>query len=161
MPRSVSLTPAKRSDQKLIANLMQLYLHDLSEYSEESVSQAGVFEYPYLDLYWIEPGRYPFLIHSDETIAGFALVREISPQVYELAEFFVLRSLRGQKVGERAARDLFSRFSGTWHVAQEAANTPAQAFWRAIIGAFTDGQYIEEVSEQPAGPRQVFISKGS
>ena len=161
MNRSVTLAPAGRSDHELIANLMQLYLHDLSEFTPEPVSESGIFEYPYLDLYWLEPERHPFLILACGETAGFALVRELEPQVHELAEFFILRRYRGQNIGGRAANELFMRFTGRWHVAQEEANVPAQRFWRKVIGEFTDGDFSEERSEQPAGPRQVFSSSGS
>lgn len=158
MTRSVTLAPAERPDQKLIANLMQLYLHDLSEFTREPVSETGIFEYPYLDLYWLEPERHPFLILADDETAGFALVREIEPQVYELAEFFILRHCRGQKLGRQAAHELFMRFTGRWRVAQDEANVPAQRFWRKVVAEFADGDFVEERSERPAGSRQVFSS---
>ena len=159
MSHSVTLEPASKSRHDLIANLMQLYLHDLSEFTQENVSDMGTFEYPYLDLYRVEPERHPILILVGEEVAGFALVRGLAPDAYELAEFFVLRQFRGRKVGAQAAFDLFRRFQGTWHVAQEESNTPAQKFWRAVIGRFTNGDFVEEQSEQqPHGPRQIFNS---
>jgi predicted acetyltransferase len=156
MPDSVSVAPAGQSARPLLGNLMQLYLHDLSEFTNERVSESGIYEYAYLDLYWTEPERHPFVISVGDEVAGFALVREIAPQLYELAEFFVLRSFRGRCVGEQAAVALFRRFPGTWQVAQEDANLPAQAFWRKVIGTYTGGKFAEERSEAPCGPRQVF-----
>ena len=61
--------------------MLQLYLHDFSEHAAigspyGDVDEAGCFAYPYLDLYWSEPGRLPFLIRTGGHIAGFVLVNQ-------------------------------------------------------------------------------------
>ena len=123
--QSVYIDPARPSEEPIIANLMQMYLHDLSAYELEDVGKDGRFEYEFLSLYWVEPERHPFLIRVGDNIAGFALVRELSTQVYEMSEFFVMRTYRGRDVGTTVATDLFNRFRGVWQVAQEAENKKA------------------------------------
>ncbi|WP_248061006.1 GNAT family N-acetyltransferase [Paenibacillus silvae] len=56
-------------------------------------------DYKYLDHYWTEDGRYPFLIKVDDKLVGFALVRDIGKNesdqtVYWMAEFFVMKKYR-------------------------------------------------------------------
>jgi predicted acetyltransferase len=154
---NVEVLPADDSRRGTIANLMQMYLHDLSEFNGENPSRQGVFEYAYLDDYWIEPERHPFLFLAAGSLAGFALVRKLEPNVHELAEFFILRNYRRHGIGTSAAYSLFARFEGTWHVAQEHHNTPAQTFWRRVIDEFTNGEFREDWSHQsPRGPIQIF-----
>ena len=48
---------------------------------------------------------------------------------------------------------------GEWLVQQSPENAPAQAFWRRVIGEYTDGDFTElpEGSEPPP-PGQRFVS---
>ncbi|MEI9940906.1 MAG: hypothetical protein WDO69_27125 [Pseudomonadota bacterium] len=92
--QSASIAPPS-SDRALLANLLELYLHDLSE--TFAVIQLGVdgrFGYPRLASYWSEPEvRFPFLIRNRGELVGFALVQRGSPmsddpEVFDVAEFF-------------------------------------------------------------------------
>ena len=112
-------------DQKpILRQLLELYLYDLSEFNGEDVNAGGRYEYTYLDHYWVEEGRHPFLFYVGEKLAGLALVREKEDVVgggyYLMAEFFVQRKYRRHGVGREAARGLFTQFPGRWRVAQEA-----------------------------------------
>ena len=78
--RDVSLAVATPADAPLLANLLELYLHDLSEAFPIEVGADGRFGYEFLPLYWTEAGRrFPFLIRHGPHIAGFALVTRGSP----------------------------------------------------------------------------------
>jgi predicted acetyltransferase len=76
-----------------------------------------------------------------------------------MAEFFILRKFRRQRVGERAAVLLFDRFPGRWEVRQRSSNQPATAFWRSAIGRYT--RFEEELidDERWRGPVQRFASR--
>ncbi len=54
---------------------MQLYLYDFTEFTGDDIDNNGFYPYVYLDRYWDEPGRFPFLIQVDEKVAGFVLIR--------------------------------------------------------------------------------------
>jgi predicted acetyltransferase len=144
---SVSIVPARMDDKSIVANLLQLYLYDFSEFAGWPINGHGRFEYPYFDHYWIEDGRYPFLIQVDDELAGFAFVRTSAvddvPE-HHMAEFFVLRKFRRAGVGEAAARALFDRFPGLWSVSQIEQNLAAQQFWRQVIARHTQGQFSEQ-----------------
>jgi predicted acetyltransferase len=142
----VELKTARVDDKPVIANLLQLYLHDFSEFAGWAINEHGLFDYPWLDHYWRDPARFPFLIRVDGELAGFALVHssdQEGPQVHHLAEFFVLRKFRRMGVGEAAARQLFDRMPGSWSVAQMARNVVAQHFWRMVIRRYTGGSFTE------------------
>jgi len=146
---NVELCVAGRDQAAILANLMELYVYEFSDISDRDLGPDGRFGYRHLEAYWQEPGRYPFLLRVDGALAGFALVLErgiVDPGEpgHLVAEFFVLRAYRKRGVGEAAAVHLFRKFPGRWWIAEHEANTPAQAFWRRVIGRYTGGSYREE-----------------
>ena len=127
----IEVLEATVDDKPVMRRLLELYAHDFSEFTATDVDARGRFGYPYLDLYWTEPERRPFLFRVAANWAGLALVRTGVP--HDMAEFFVLRKYRRTGVGEAAARDLFARFPGDWQVRQLETNPGATAFWRRAI----------------------------
>lgn len=144
---TVTLHDATLNDKPVLRRLIELYRHDFSEFDGADLDERGLFGYPYLDRYWTEAERFPFLLHVDGRLAGFVLVndRTLTPEGdYSLAEFFVVRKYRRRGVGRQAALEVFGRFPGVWEVGVLAANTSAQAFWRATIASHI-GTAVEEV----------------
>ncbi len=159
MPSSenVVLDQAAASDAKLLSNLLELYIHDLSAaFPGIELGPDGRFGYPKLPLYWSEPDRrFAYLIRCDGRVAGFALVTRGSPAVpdppvLDIAEFFVLRSYRRSGVGRRAALLLWKRLPGKWTVRVSEGNSAALLFWPGVIAAFTNNAAIE--SKAPGKP---------
>jgi len=54
---------------------MELCQHDYSEYDGADVNEHGLFEYRYIDHYWTDSGRHPFVVRVSGRLAGFVLVR--------------------------------------------------------------------------------------
>ncbi len=138
----IEVIPAASEQAFILDNLFQLYAHDFSEFHDVEIGANGRFVYKNLPLYWSEPGRHPFLICVDGTLAGFALVKhgsEISgaEAVWDMAEFFVLRAYRKLGIGTRVAHEMWNRFPGAWEVRVLQANVPAQQFWAHAISEFT------------------------
>lgn len=126
----------------MLANLLELYIHDLSEYFDVQLQPDGRFGYPPLSRYWQEQGRFPFLVKVDSQIAGFVLVSRGSrisddPHIWDMAEFFVMRRYRKQGIGAAAATEVWRRFPGPWEVRVLESNAPARAFWKSVIDSFT------------------------
>ena len=159
---NLEVQPAQVADKPALRNLLQLCLHDYSEFNGEEVDEHGIFDYGYLDYYWTEPGRYAFLARLDGKLAGFVLVRQPDPNqaVYHVAEFFILRKYRGRGVGRQVACWIFDHFAGQWMVSQEACNLQAQTFWRKIIAEYTAGNFIDTYRDDAdwRGPTQLFHS---
>lgn len=157
----IELTLAGLEEKALLERLMELYLYDFTEFDQADVDGQARYGYPYLDRYWEEPGRSPFLIRVDGVLAGFVLVFEyslLSTPGHMIAEFFVMRKYRRMGVGKAAAFVAFARFPGHWEVSQIFQNLPAQNFWRKIISEYTHGSYREVVldNENWQGPVQTF-----
>jgi predicted acetyltransferase len=143
---TVALVRASETDRSVLENLLHLYVHDFSEILGMTPSEEGRFEYPSLPLYWSESGRTAYFIRSKSNLAGFALVSRGSrisgdPEVFDLAEFFVVRGVRRRGVGRTAAHELFRSVPGIWEVRVNEVNVPAQHFWRRVVDLYTDGQF--------------------
>ena len=161
-PRTVTLDVATPADSVLLANLLELYIHDMSEvFPHVQLGPDGRFGYRHLPLYWSEPDRrFAFLIRCDGRIAGFSLVTRGSPavsdpDVLDLAEFFVVRQFRRAGVGRQAAFLLWHRLPGTWIVRVLETNRGARAFWRDSVGTFTHGRFTE--STLASGPNEWWV----
>jgi len=140
---SVSIDLVRADERGLLANLLELYLHDMSEiYAQVELGADGRFGYPRLDSYWTERAlRFPFLIRSEGKVKGFALAQRGSPasddpEVFDVAEFFVLRSQRRSGVGELAARLLWERLPGSWIVRVAERNRGGLPFWTRVIESY-------------------------
>lgn len=158
----VELTPIAYEHKSVLRHLMELCLHDYSEFDGADVDEHGLFGYRRIDHYWTEDGRHAFLMKVASNIAGFVLVRDSSNtgDAHSVAEFFVLRKYRRKGVGRRAAHGVFNMFPGIWRVHQDKDNTPAQAFWRAVIGEYSHDCFREVSMDGVEGPAQEFRSSG-
>lgn len=159
---NIEIQPASLEDKTILRNLLELYAHDFSEFDQSDVDTHGVYGYGRLDHYWVEAGRYPFIVRAEGKLAGLVLVRTLNESktdpAHSIAEFFILRKYRHHGVGRTVARRIFSMFPGRWSVAQTENNHPAQAFWRKVISEYTSGDFQETWSnnEEWMGPIQKF-----
>jgi predicted acetyltransferase len=156
-PVLVETAPATSEQEPILANLLELYQHDFSEYIDLELGADGRFgdKYLSLSLYWKESGRYPFLIKASGRLAGFALVRAGSQlsgdeHTWDMAEFFIIRGLRRHGVGMQAAHDIWKRFPGRWEVRVIGRNGTAQEFWGRAIAAFI-GKAIRPIAFEKDG----------
>jgi len=156
-PHEVTLEAATAADLPLLSNLLELYIHDLSAaFPHVELGPDGRFGYPQLERYGAEPDRrFSFLIRCGGRLAGFALVTRGSPatedpEVFDVAEFFVIRSYRRSGVGRRAAILLWNRLPGRWTVRVSEGNAGAIPFWAGVIAEVTKGASTE--STRPGSP---------
>jgi predicted acetyltransferase len=160
-PADVEVVPASPEQGPILANMLELYAHDFSEFVDLKLGADGRFGYERLSSYWDEPGRHPFIIRADGHLAGFAFVRrgsEISgdADVWDMAEFFVVRGFRMRGLGTMAAREIFGKFPGRWEVRVIDRNRKAKEFWRRAIAEFV-GEAVEPTTFDKGGEgRHVF-----
>jgi predicted acetyltransferase len=117
----VEVIPAAAEQQPILANLLELYAYDFSAFHPLKLDPEGRFDYPDLPLYWRDQGRHPFLIRVNGSLAGFALMRRGSrvsgdKDVWDMAEFFVIRGCRRRGVGRCAAHQVWRKFPGPWEI---------------------------------------------
>lgn len=152
----MNLRIAGPGDGELLANLLELYIHDLSPlFPQVQLGNNGRFGYPRLPEYLEGNGdRFARIIEVETRPAGFVLARRGSPvsedpAVLDVAEFFVLRGYRSQGIGREAAHALWRERPGTWTIRVAARNAGALAFWQATVASFAN---------RPVGPREHFVN---
>lgn len=134
---TITLSAAQAQDKPLLRALLNDCLTELATYDEVD------FAYPWFDAYWREDGRrWPWFIHEDGAIIGFALVNRLSLSGqhvdHAMAEFYILPQARGHGRGVAAALAVFAAHPGQWELAVHPHNTPAQKFWpRVMLAART------------------------
>lgn len=158
---NLEILPASIEDKPLLQRMMELYQYDFSEFEGTDLDAHGSYGYNYLDHYWTEEGRHPFLLRVDGKLAGFALVNRhaiLPNSEWSMAEFFIMRKYRRQGIGKRVARHIFDQFRGRWEVAQIASNPKAHQFWRKVIEEYAGGKFEEVVldDERWKGTVQAF-----
>ena len=161
----VQVREASADEKPILRQLLELYEYDFSEFEGTDVGPHGFYGYRYLDHYWTEPDRHPYLIHVDDNLAGFVLVNRHTvsgEERWSVAEFFVMRKYRRRGVGALAATLVFDLHPGAWEVKQVASHPGSTAFWRGVIGRYTGGQYEERQgdAESGIGPIQLFDNSG-
>ncbi len=138
----VRLEAATLQDAELLSNLLELYIHDLSEaFPDIELGADGRFGYRRLPLYWSDPSnRFPFLVKYGQRVVGFALIMRgsllIDPDAFDVAEFFILRRWRRTGLGRRAAHLLWDRLPGRWIVRAALRNAGAVPFWARTISEY-------------------------
>ena len=153
----LEVVTAVKEEQPILARLLELYAHDLSDVARLNIGADGRFGYTPLPRYWTEQGRHPYLMRIDGELAGFVLVQQGSqltgePDVWDVAEFFVLRRHRRQGAGAQAAHEVWRRHKGRWEVRVMERNTAALAFWKRAADEYV-GAHVEPELVEVAGKR--------
>jgi predicted acetyltransferase len=151
----IEVIPARPEQEPILANLLELYAHDFSEFHDLELESDGRFGYSGLPLYWSEPGRHPFLVWVEGKLAGLILVKrgsEVSGDetAWDVAEFFVLRGYRRRGIGTQIAHEVWRQFPGLWEVRVMESNIVARHFWAHAISMLT-GQAVQPVRVEKGG----------
>jgi predicted acetyltransferase len=153
--RSVEVVPASQEQEPIVANLIELYAHDFSEFIDLKLGANGRFGYQHLSSYWKEPNRYPFLVMVDGLWAGFVFVRRESQisgdqNIWDMTEFFIVRGYRRLGIGREVAHQVWRKLPGAWEVRVINRNKKAVEFWRRAISEYI-GEGIDPISYNKNG----------
>lgn len=89
---------AKENEKNLLKDALFRYLKELAQYEKkESLEEI---EYKYLDLYWSESNRYPFIMLRADNLIGFCLLRDIG-EACSVAEFSIAPEFRRRGYGKQ------------------------------------------------------------
>ena len=142
------LFEAEEKDKIIIYNLAQLYTYELTFYEDETTNfelqENGTFKVnKYIDLYFSENNRHPYILKCNNKVAGFALERYNENEINEIAEFFVLNRYRKNGAGSFMANKIFKQYKGKWKIVTRLKNKRAQEFWRNVIKNADNKNYKE------------------
>ena len=144
------LFEVQEKDKDIIFNLMQLYTYELSFYEDETthfeLQENGLYKISkYINLYWQEKERHPYILKCDGKLAGFVLERFNEDGRNEIAEFFVLNKYRKHGAGTFMANEMFKKYKGKWEIQTLLKNKQAQEFWRKVVKDASRGNYEEHL----------------
>lgn len=147
----VKVIKATKTQKLLIANLLELYTYDFTEFSDFEIGEDGRYGYKHLELYWSDSKRFPYLIFVDNKVAGFILLQKCTSAlnnrlVWDITEFFILKSYRRKHIGTIAAHLLWEQHPGDFQVRVISTNSTARHFWRKAIEDFTHIKPIESIN---------------
>lgn len=147
---SFEIYEVKENEKQIILNLMQLYTYELSFFEDETTNfqllDTGLYAMSkYIELYWKEENRHPYILKCNGNLAGFVLERFNEENKNEIAEFFVLNKYRKLGAGTFMAKEMFKRYKGMWEIRTLLKNKRAQEFWRRIVKDASNGNYEEHL----------------
>ena len=132
----VELKKAEEADKKMLTNLHQLYLHDLSAYIRSlNVNREGVFETDDIDTFYQVDALIPLVIEYEGKTAGFILLNTppYAKGDYYINDFFILRKYRGLGIGKLTVKVLFETYKGKYSMMELGTNLPAISFWKKVL----------------------------
>jgi predicted acetyltransferase len=142
----ITLRKVQIDDREILANLLEKYDYEFSQYDGRDVNKLGLYGYEYLDYYWTEDKRWAYFIEADGKLAGFAMVIDL-PEVegtetdFQMAEFFVMYKYRRLGIGKKAVFQVFDKHKGRWQLRRHPKNIASVKFWDNVIDEYTKGQY--------------------
>ncbi|MCK1995183.1 GNAT family N-acetyltransferase [Peribacillus muralis] len=133
-----SLNPISKDEKHILQNLYSLYLHDLSEYTDDlDLSPDGSFEFDSFDLIWQKEGVTPYFLKKDKTVVGFLLLLERpflnKDYDYSINDIFILKKYRRKGMAISLLKELFKQKKGSYFVVELAKNIPSVIFWRKVF----------------------------
>jgi len=152
---NISLELIKTEEKRILKNLGELYIYELSQYSPMDVNNLGLYDdLDDLDLYWKEKNRYPYFIKVDNKLAGFVLVcddRQIEEikSNYAIDDFFILYKYKRQGIGKYCAKYIFEKYKGKWQIWFHPNNKSAKIFWTKTIDEYTKGKFEVIKNNEP------------
>jgi predicted acetyltransferase len=143
----LSISKIGPESEVLLRNLLEHYMHDMSEWFDVDTQPDGSYSYDMSSI-WAN-GHEAYLARVDHSIAGFAMVGSAAEWLgesgaHDIHEFFVLRRFRRNGIGQRMATQIWNERPGAWLVRVAEANAPAIPFWRTAISNYSHGSYQEE-----------------
>jgi predicted acetyltransferase len=149
---SSSVLRSLTDPDRVVERLWQLYSHDMSEIRGALPNSEGLYKEGRLPTYFHDPDRCGYLITFRDAPAGFAFVQGLEGELRMIGDFFVVRAVRRQGIGYRAARELLQRFPGRWEIGFQDENHDASAFWRSVVSDLVGTTWHEELVPVPDKP---------
>ena len=143
----VVLRKVDLEDREVLANLLEKYSYEFSQYNKNDVNKLGLYGYQYLDCYfWEGEKRWAYFIEADGNLAGFVMINDY-PEVedrktdFVVSEFFVLYKYRRMGIGKKALFMALDLHQGTWHLKRHPDNESSVHFWNVAINEYTGGKF--------------------
>lgn len=143
-------------NMQIYYNLSQHYEAEFSPLKGSLPNKDGIYKISTN----IDENHKGFILYEDFTPIGFAVI-DISKEIFDVCEFYIIPSHRNKKFGKKLAFFIFDKYTGDWEVKQIKGAEQATKFWIKVINSYTEGKYTEnEYIDNKWGRvvRQVFNS---
>ena len=143
---NVVLRQVQLEDREILANLLEKYDYEFSQYDDRDVNKLGLYGYKYLDCYWLEGKRWAYFINVDGNHAGFVMINDFAEAEdretdFSVAEFFVMYKYRQKGIGKQAFFMAVDLHRGKWQLKRHPKNLPSVKFWDKVVNEYTNGEY--------------------
>jgi predicted acetyltransferase len=128
----ITLRKAELEDREVLANLIEKYEYEFSQYNNKDVNKFGLYGYQYVDYYWTEKNRFAYFIEVDGMLAGFVMVNDY-PEIddrktdFVISEFFVMHKYRRKGIGKKAFFMVADLHRGSWQLKRHPKNIRAKS----------------------------------
>lgn len=140
----VSLKQIEKKNKKLLENLMQLYLHDISLYFPVDInSNTCKYVYDDLDKYFDSSDNNAYLFMDGDNVIGFTLINKEDNNMV-VQEMFILNNYKNKKLGELSISKIFDKYKGNWVIRSLPCSPKSESFWNKTIGNYTNNKYSVE-----------------
>ena len=152
--KDIRIIPATIVDYPVIQNLARFYVYDISRYcgfisKDWAMPEDGLYECFDFKKYFQDFDKKAYLIKlEDGELVGFVLLDKQATSAnidWNMGEFFILAKFQSKGISREVAKQIWLNNPGKWEVSVIPENTPALAFWRKTITAFTSSNYTEEI----------------
>lgn len=138
-------------DKEVLYRLLQYSLFEESLTDLNEMNDEGIFEYKYFDSYFTSDDRDAFFIKEKDSnkLLGFVMVNTYVQKYdigHSIAEFMIIPKYRRNKIGKKAAFQIFDMYQGNWEVSPSFGSESAYNFWKRVIEEYSnDFKYIDRI----------------
>ncbi len=137
----MTLERVKLKDKKILNNLIQLYLHNLSQnFKIDFDSKKGLYIYEDISKYFINDNDIPLFIKDEDNILGFILLN-LSEKENIVQELFILNNYKRLGYGKKAITEVFNTYKGNWCIKVVPCTPNSENFWINTVNEYTKGKY--------------------
>lgn len=141
----MKITQVTEENLSVYLQLAQCYEAEFSKITKKRPNKNGIFE---LDTE-IGDNVKGFLLYIEESPAGFIAVLEKEREGFEICEFYIVPSFRGNSWGSEFAHAIWKNFPGKWQVKQLEDAKYATEFWHKVIASYSVAEYTEDRFHDP------------
>lgn len=143
--RMIRLQEVKAEDRKLLWNINQKYLYEMTKYYPDNMDEQGNYHYGYFDAYFTDAERKAFFIYDDEIMVGFVMLNPYSAighhPDYTIAEFTIFPSYRRNHYAINAVNLILSIYHGKWEIKYNEKNAGAKELWTMVTEQYSPTVY--------------------
>lgn len=136
----VKLEIVSLEGKKILENLIQLYLHDISiDFPIDYNSSNGLYDYD-LEPYFNNKNSKAYFIKNEDDINGFILV-DFNDDKNIIQEMFILNNYKRNGIGKIAVNEIFDMFKGKWEIKSLPCSKRAESFWTNVVKDYTKNNF--------------------